>query len=435
MTQTQALYNEVRKLVDTGHRSVVMTTLRNGESSKKVYTEDVLDTLRRTAEGEAKGRTQVQFELEELQQERRRIVVTALPAMVDKGLLMEEMAAHVKNRRIDGIAALRDESGADNVRIVIELKAGADAAAVLDVLQAAAEQRSASALGLLTALETGELQYAEEDGAVTVTEPYCPESRLVVLGGGHIALPLVEFAARCGFAVTVVDDRPSFANRQRFPAAREVMCESFERCFDRLHINRFTFVVVITRGHRHDLDCLRQILRYDTAYTGMIGSRRRVTAARRQLLEEGFPGDKLDAVRAPIGLDIGAETPEEIAVSILSEVISYKRKMPGAVWPELDLAVLKALCDDTEETRALVTVVGTKGSTPREAGAKMIVHSDGRIIGSIGGGCSESGVISEALDIIRDGGFKIVDVDMTGDVAEDEGMVCGGIMKVIIEQI
>jgi xanthine dehydrogenase accessory factor len=287
-----------------------------------------------------------------------------------------------------------------------------------------------------TALESGELQYRDDGrGTITVTEPYCPESRMVVLGGGHIALPLVEFASRCGFAVTVCDDRPSFANRQRFPTAREVLCESFERIFDRLRINRFTFVVVITRGHRHDLDCLRQILRYDTAYTGMIGSRRRVAGAMRQLLEEGYPKEKLDAVRAPIGLDIGAETPEEIAVSILSEVISYKRKVAGGVWPELDITVLNVLCEEAFEKRALVTVIETKGSTPRDIGAKMIVHPDGRIVGSIGGGCSESGVITEALDIIRDGGYRLVDVDMTGDIAEDEGMVCGGTMKVLIEQI
>lgn len=285
------------------------------------------------------------------------------------------------------------------------------------------------------ALETGELQYYEDGGTLTFAEPYCPESRLVVLGGGHIALPLVEFASKCGFAVTVCDDRPSFANTKRFPTAREVLCESFERVFERLNINRFTFVVIITRGHRHDLDCLRQVLKLDTAYTGMIGSRRRVAAARQQILEEGYPKDRIDAVRAPIGLGIGAETPEEIAISILSEVISYKRQKAGAAWPALDIAVLNALCADTAERRALVTVIETKGSTPREEGAKMIVHADGRIIGSIGGGCSESGVMTEAYDVIRDGGYKIVDVDMTGDVAEEEGMVCGGTMRVSIEQI
>ncbi|MDD4716421.1 MAG: XdhC family protein, partial [Oscillospiraceae bacterium] len=194
--------------------------------------------------------------------------------------------------------------------------------------------------------------------------------------------------------MTVVDDRPSFANKTRFPTAREVVCESFDRCFERLNINQFTFFVIITRGHRHDLLCLRHVLKMDTAYSGMIGSRRRVAAARQQLLSEGFQADRIKAVRAPIGLDIGAETPEEIAVSILSEIIRYKRQMTGVAWPELDTGVLSTLSRETAEPSALVTIIETKGSTPREAGAKMIVYPDGRTVGSIGGGCSESGVIS-----------------------------------------
>lgn len=266
-----------------------------------------------------------------------------------------------------------------------------------------------------------------------IAEPYFPESHLIILGGGHIARPLCEFSAKCGFSVTVVDDRPSFANTQRFPEAKHVICESFDHCFSLLNINRSSFVVIITRGHRHDLDCLRQVLKHETAYTGMIGSRRRVRAAMAQLLEEGYPKEKLDGVRAPIGLDIGAETPEEISISILSELIKFKRTA-ASCWPELDMEVLRELANDDDESRALVTVIGTKGSTPRDTGAKMIVWPHGGTLGSIGGGCSEADVMRAAYDVIRDGGCRIMDVDMTGDVAEDEGMVCGGIMKVLIEK-
>lgn len=286
----------------------------------------------------------------------------------------------------------------------------------------------------LQSLESGTLQAEIREHCVTIAEPYFPESRLIILGGGHIARPLCEFSAKCGFSVTVVDDRPSFANRQRFPEAKAVVCESFDRCFPLLNINKAAFVVVITRGHRHDLDCLRQVLTYDTAYTGMIGSKRRVRAAMEQLLGEGYPKDKLDAVRAPIGLDIGAETPEEISISILSELIKYKRIVASSSWPELDLEVLKELARESEEPRALVTIIGTKGSTPRDAGAKMLVWPYGKTLGSIGGGCSEGEVIVAAYDVIRDGGYRVMDVDMTGEVAEDEGMVCGGIMKVVIEK-
>ncbi|SHI17850.1 xanthine dehydrogenase accessory factor [Sporobacter termitidis DSM 10068] len=287
----------------------------------------------------------------------------------------------------------------------------------------------------LSALDAGELALQKSaSGGVCFAEPYFPESRMIVLGGGHIARPLVEFAAKCGFNVTVTDDRPSFANRQRFPLAKRVLCESFDRCIPMLNINRSCFVVIITRGHRHDLDCLREILKLETAYTGMIGSRRRVAGARQQLLSEGYTQETLDLVRAPIGLDIGAETPEEIAVSILSEAVRYKRVVSKSHWPELDTEVLAELAAPRSEPRALVTIIETKGSVPRDVGAKMVVWSDGRTLGSIGGGCSEGGVITAAYDVIRNGGHRLVDVDMTGDVAEDEGMVCGGTMKVVIEK-
>jgi xanthine dehydrogenase accessory factor len=259
-----------------------------------------------------------------------------------------------------------------------------------------------------------------------------------VLGGGHIAKPLVEFGSRTGFSVTVVDDRPMFANKQRFPDAEKVICEDFEKSIGQLNLNRSTFVVIVTRGHRHDITCLRKVLKHDTAYVGLIGSRRRVQSVKEQLVGEGYSKEKLDWVNSPIGLDIGAVTPEEIAIAIIAQVISSKRlsaasKSEKLNWPEFDREVLTEMRKAGCEAKAIVTVISTKGSTPRKAGAKMLVFPDGRTLGSIGGGCSEGAVIRTALDIIRDGGCKIQSVDMTGDIAEDEGMVCGGIMKVLIE--
>jgi xanthine dehydrogenase accessory factor len=285
------------------------------------------------------------------------------------------------------------------------------------------------------AIDDGRLQcFDDKHGTIVIAEPYFPESRLTILGGGHIAKPLAEFSSKCGYSVTVVDDRPAFANNKRFPYANNVFCESFDRCFPLLNVNRSAFVVIITRGHRHDIDCLRQVLKLETAYTGMIGSRRRVSAAMEQLFAEGYPREKLDAVRAPIGIDIGAQTPEEIAVSILSEVIQYKRKSKNSNWPELDNDVLSELIEERDDPKALVTIIETKGSVPRDVGAKMIVWPHGKTLGSIGGGCSESSVIQSAYDVIRDGGYRIVDIDMTGEIAENDGMVCGGTMKAVIEQ-
>ena len=281
---------------------------------------------------------------------------------------------------------------------------------------------------------------AEYDGdRLTVSEPVMPKERLLVLGGGHIALPVCEFSAKCGFEVHIVDDRPEFANRSRFPEAAEVLCDSFENGIRRFGVTPFDYVVVITRGHRHDADCLRVLLPGgEPAYLGMIGSRRRTKGLIAMLEEEGFDPGRLGKICTPIGLDIGAITPAEIAVSILSEVIAYKRKpehgAPGrcCLDSDLELSTLQYLAEN-RDPKAIVTVIETKGSTPRGTGAKMAVSPLGKVTGSIGGGCSEAAVIHDAVRIIGTGRYKLVDIDLTGEVAESDGMVCGGTMRVLVE--
>ena len=280
-----------------------------------------------------------------------------------------------------------------------------------------------------------------EDGGFRILEPVLPQERLIVLGGGHIALPVCEFGAKCGFRVCVVDDRPDFANARRFPDAAEVLCESFEAGIRQLDITPFDYVVVITRGHRHDADCLRALLPGTVpAYLGMIGSRRRTAGLLQMLAEEGFDRDRLGRICTPIGLNIGAVTPAEIAISILSEVIAYRRLpehgAPGRACSDtdLELGLLRYLAEDTSP-KAVVTVIETKGSTPRGTGAKMAVSPLGKVTGSIGGGCSEAAVIQNAVRIIGTGKFRTQDIDLTGEVAESDGMVCGGTMKVLIEDV
>lgn len=274
-------------------------------------------------------------------------------------------------------------------------------------------------------------------------EPFYKEERLIVLGGGHVALPVVEFGAKIGFSVTVVDDRPAFANETRFPLASQVVCDSFEQAIDDLHISEADYIVVITRGHRHDATCLRQLFQYqESIYLGMIGSKRRVAALKEMLKEEGLDGERLERICTPIGLSIGAITPEEIAISILAEIISRKRLDPIAASKgkskyinrsDLDFRVIETLVEKQNEPRSIVTVISSVGSVPRGAGAKMIVYPNGAINGSIGGGCSEAAVIQNAIDIIGTGSYQIETIDLTGEAAEEEGMVCGGKMKVLIE--
>jgi xanthine dehydrogenase accessory factor len=176
-------------------------------------------------------------------------------------------------------------------------------------------------------------------------------------------------------------------------------------------------VVIITRGHQHDQECLRRLIKYPLAYLGMIGSRRKINIVRQQLLEEGIDAEKLERVHMPVGLDVGAQTPGEVAVSIAAELLrecrggsahSLKDHSPKRVAVVGDVEMLsavdrevlqKALTGD-ETPAAVATIVKTRGSTPRKAGARMLVYADGRILGTIGGGCGESEVRVAALGVI-----------------------------------
>jgi len=301
----------------------------------------------------------------------------------------------------------------------------------------------------LAAFQTGTIQRLEPgDGSMVLFEPVFPEPRLIVLGGGHIALSLVDFAARCGFRVTVADDRPAFANRDRFTLAERVIFDSFANCFSQLTFNRSTYVVIITRGHRHDHLCLREVLKRETAYIGQIGSRSRRKTLFDQMREEGADPERLAAVHAPIGLPIGSVTPSEIAVSILAELIRVRRsdgsagsagpdatRKHGHDAPSFERPVLEALAATRMEPAALVTIQATGGSAPRKTGARMVVHADGSIVGSIGGGCCEGAVIRTAIGVMHNGGCRIERISLTTDEAADEGMACGGWMEVRIERV
>ena len=297
----------------------------------------------------------------------------------------------------------------------------------------------ADAAGLAKeALEQGLPVLQRGEDSWEAAEPFFPKERLIVLGGGHVALPVVEFGAKIGFLVTVVDDRLSFANPGRFPLAEQVVCDSFSHAIEQLAITESDYVCILTRGHRYDADCLRQICQgKEPAYLGMIGSRRRVGIVKETLLAEGVDAGRLERLKSPIGLPIGGVTPEEIAVSIVAEIIQVKRlsreDKRTRNRSDVDFDVLKRLAEETEEPKAVVTVLESKGSSPRGAGAKMIVYRDGRILGSIGGGCSEAAVLGQARRLIGSGRYQVIHVDLSGEAAEDEGMVCGGVMDVLVE--
>jgi xanthine dehydrogenase accessory factor len=165
-------------------------------------------------------------------------------------------------------------------------------------------------------------------GLVVFFDIISAQAQLVVCGAGHVAIPLARFAREVGFSVTVIDDRPDFANEQRFPGS-EVIAEDFIPALRRIPLNRATFVVIITRGHEHDTECLTEIINHETAYIGLIGSRRRVSFVLELLAQKGIPKQRLADVCTPIGIPIGAESPEEIALSIAAELVCVRRKGVG----------------------------------------------------------------------------------------------------------
>ena len=273
----------------------------------------------------------------------------------------------------------------------------------------------------------------------TFTRAFLPPARLILLGGGHVSLALSRYAADLEFNVTAVDDRPSFANAVRFPEAGMVICDAFPKAIHMLAITKYDFVCVVTRGHRHDAICLRALFSGEMPrYLGLIGSRRRTTELFALLEEEGVDRDKIARVHTPIGLPIGAETPKEIAISILAELISMRssrqqvREAERLALASHEPELLNYLLD-AKEPCALAVVVEKAGSTPVPTGAVMAVNQFGGIVGTVGGGCGEHEIVNYALETLRTGQPRLVTLDMSNDVAEEEGMVCGGNMRVWIE--
>lgn len=262
------------------------------------------------------------------------------------------------------------------------------------------------------------------------------QEHLVICGGGHVSMPVIRIGIMLGWKVTVLEDRPQFADHARNAGATEVICQPFEDALDQIEGDRDTYFVVLTRGHRYDQVCLEKIVRKEHAYIGMIGSRRRSAMVKQNLIDKGCDQAVISEVRSPIGLNIGAETPEEIGVAIMAEIIEVKnqnRRVCG--YPE-DL--LEAIWDTTHPgKKMLATIIARKGSAPRNVGSKMLILEDGRCMGTIGGGCMEAEVLRKARVMMQqnDTELRTEHVDMTGDDAEEEGMVCGGTIEVLLEPV
>jgi xanthine dehydrogenase accessory factor len=179
-------------------------------------------------------------------------------------------------------------------------------------------------------------------------EPVVPQPRLYVFGAGHISKSISKIATLAGFATVIVDNREAFANRERFPEADEIFADEYEEVFPKLPIRDTSYLVIVTRGHRDDMRVMRWAVGTNAKYIAMIGSKRKVIGVVKELEKEGIPREAFERAFAPMGLDIGAITPEEIAVSIVAEMIAIRRA------PESDWRALSKSVFTSESLRALL---------------------------------------------------------------------------------
>ncbi len=173
-------------------------------------------------------------------------------------------------------------------------------------------------------------------------EPILPQPTLYLFGGGHISTAVARVAHQAGFAIGIVDDRQAFANTERFPMASEIH-ETYEAAFEKITPNSSSYVLIVTRGHKDDMRVLSWAIDTEARYIGMIGSKRKVISVYRALEKEGHDLAKFERVHAPVGLDIGALAPEEIAVSIAAELIAVRRNAPNLPHKSVKLSDVASL--------------------------------------------------------------------------------------------
>lgn len=243
-------------------------------------------------------------------------------------------------------------------------------------------------------------------------EWFKPQPTLIVCGGGHVSCELVKIAAGLDFKIKVIDDRYEFANEQRFPDADQVICDSFDNFKE--YMEPGAYYIVVSRGHKDDHKCVREILNTSYEYIGMIGSKLKVSKTFENLAAEGFPKEKIDHIFAPIGIEINAVTPAEIAVSIMAEVIREKNKKHSA-------SVSRELLG-AKEDGVLCIIIDKKGSSPRGIGSMMFVTKE-KVYDSIGGGAVEHAAIEDAASCIKP---EIREYHLNNKDSERLGMICGG---------
>lgn len=255
---------------------------------------------------------------------------------------------------------------------------------------------------------------------------------LIICGGGHISLPLADFGKKLDFRVTVIEDRKELAIAKRFPNADRILDMNFTESLQEVRDDVNNYYVIVTRDPYYDIICLEHILRRPHAYIGMIGNKNRVGKVRKGLAEAGFAHDIIDSIYSPVGLKIGAETPAEISIAILAEIIKVKNaKVSGMGYDEKMLSLLASPANSAKP-KCLATIVKRLGSMPRQISTKMLVLANGSCIGTVGGGTAEEEIRKFALKVIEQGSPCCVGVDTTGKHIKEGEAYTGGVMEVYL---
>lgn len=273
-----------------------------------------------------------------------------------------------------------------------------------------------------------------------------PRPSIVVCGAGSVGQCVIRLARFLKWNVTAIDDRLDFCRLAEAAGADRTVLNDYETALseDALYGKRNAFVIM-TRGHRYDHACLQSIFSREEcpAYIGMMSSRARAARMRQMLKEDGFSDRSVQALHAPVGLAIGSQTPEEIALSIIAQIMQERSGQANDAGAEqADPNVVAAVLEVLEHGRhpaVLATIVRCQGSTPRKAGARMLIRRGQPPVGTIGGGCMEAEVIREAEDLLLEAAAGVsarpVRVDLTGRSGRSADMLCGGAMDVLLQTI
>lgn len=275
-------------------------------------------------------------------------------------------------------------------------------------------------------------QYQQAEGIIKRSELLSSLPTIFICGGGHIGICLYQLADFLDYQVELIDDRQEFANKCRFPKAVAIYAGSFQQLLPTIKIDEHHHIVIVTRGHLHDLECLKWAVATKASYIGMIGSSKKVSDVFKALESQGITKGQLANVFAPIGLEINSETPAEIALSIMAQIIKNRAiKKVEINWQNL-LEVMFA----HQKPLILATVIESSGNTPRKAGSRMLVNAEKIIWGTIGGGSLEEHSLQTALKMIDSSQrLEILTFDLNQELQAEEGMICGGKAKVLLQKI